>query len=187
MREQPEPPGKTPPRGRAEYPDTFPAPRLRSDRLGEWRRSTVASCLPRPRRLSPPRSALPKRMALIASWSECSPPESPARHPTPILTPTKPSTSAEGQATFLLGDRELAVEPGSVVVVPRGMPHTVRNSGEDAVRGLIIISPGDAEHVFIPVDAGKAARLRAGVVRRLRGNEPDGRNAASGPPPPCMG
>ena len=60
----------------------------------------------------------------------------------------------DGEATFLLGDRELSVEPGSLVVVPRGMPHTVWNSGEDPVRGLIIISPGDADHLFVPVDAG---------------------------------
>ena len=59
----------------------------------------------------------------------------------------------EGEATFLLGDRELSVEPGSLVVVPRGMPHTVWNSGETGTR-LIIISPGDADHLFVPVDAG---------------------------------
>ena len=60
----------------------------------------------------------------------------------------------EGEATFLLGDRELSVAPGSLVVVPRGMPHTVWNSGDDAVRGLIIISPGDADHLFVPADPG---------------------------------
>jgi mannose-6-phosphate isomerase-like protein (cupin superfamily) len=64
----------------------------------------------------------------------------------------------EGEATFLLGDREMAVEPGSLVFVPRGTPHTVWNSGEEPVRGLIVISPGNAEHVFLPVDgAGPAA------------------------------
>ena len=60
----------------------------------------------------------------------------------------------EGEATFLLGDQEWSAEPGSLVVVPRGMPHTVWNSGVNAVRGLIIISPGDADHLFVPVDAG---------------------------------
>ena len=60
---------------------------------------------------------------------------------------------AEGDATFLLGDREVTVGAGGLVFVPRGAAHTVWNSGETPVRGLIIISPGDAEHSFVPVDA----------------------------------
>jgi mannose-6-phosphate isomerase-like protein (cupin superfamily) len=58
---------------------------------------------------------------------------------------------ASGEATFRLGDREIPVEAGTMVFVPRGKPHTVWNSGDNPVRGLIIISPGDAEHVFEPV------------------------------------
>jgi len=60
---------------------------------------------------------------------------------------------AEGDATFLLGDREMTVRAGGFVFVPRGTAHTVWNAGETAVRGLLIISPGDAEHSFVPVDA----------------------------------
>jgi hypothetical protein len=33
------------------------------------------------------------------------------------------------------------------------MPHTAWNSGDDPMLGLIVISPGDAEHVFAPVEA----------------------------------
>jgi mannose-6-phosphate isomerase-like protein (cupin superfamily) len=58
---------------------------------------------------------------------------------------------AEGEAMFLLGDREVEVRSGGLVFVPRGMPHTVWNSGDRPVRGLIVISPGDAEHEFVPV------------------------------------
>ena len=61
---------------------------------------------------------------------------------------------AEGDATFLLGDREVSVTSGGLVFVPRGTAHTVWNSGDGPVRGLIVISPGDAEHSFVPVDAG---------------------------------
>ena len=61
---------------------------------------------------------------------------------------------AEGDVTFLLGDREVAVTTGGLVFVPRGTAHTVWNSGLVPVRGLIVISPGDAEHSFVPVDAG---------------------------------
>ena len=59
---------------------------------------------------------------------------------------------AEGEATFLLGDRELPLGAGSLVFVPRGTAHTVWNSGDGPVRGLIVISPGDAEHLFVPVE-----------------------------------
>jgi len=60
---------------------------------------------------------------------------------------------AEGNATFLLGDREVQASGGDLVFVPRGQAHTVWNSGDSPVRGLIVISPGDAEHSFVPVDA----------------------------------
>jgi mannose-6-phosphate isomerase-like protein (cupin superfamily) len=59
---------------------------------------------------------------------------------------------ADGQATFVLGDREIAVETGGMVFVPRGVQHTVLNTGDRPIRGLILISPGDAEHEFVPVD-----------------------------------
>ena len=60
----------------------------------------------------------------------------------------------DGDATFLLGDREVPVTAGGLVFVPRGSAHTVWNSGDRPVRGLILISPGTAEHEFVPVDAG---------------------------------
>jgi len=59
---------------------------------------------------------------------------------------------AEGDATFLLGDREVPVTSGGLVFVPRGTAHTVWNAGDGPLRGLILISPGDAEHSFVPVD-----------------------------------
>jgi mannose-6-phosphate isomerase-like protein (cupin superfamily) len=61
---------------------------------------------------------------------------------------------ADGDATFRLGDREVPVTAGGLVFVPRGTAHTVSNSGDRPVRGLILISPGTAEHEFVPVDAG---------------------------------
>jgi mannose-6-phosphate isomerase-like protein (cupin superfamily) len=59
---------------------------------------------------------------------------------------------AAGNAGFLLGDREINVTAGGLVFVPRGMPHTAWNSGDGPMLGLIVISPGDAEHVFEPAD-----------------------------------
>jgi mannose-6-phosphate isomerase-like protein (cupin superfamily) len=61
---------------------------------------------------------------------------------------------AEGDATFQLGDRQVPATAGCLVFVPRGMPHTVWNSGEGPLRGVIIVSPGSAEHEFVPVEAG---------------------------------
>ncbi len=60
---------------------------------------------------------------------------------------------AGGQGTFLLGDREVSAGTGDFVFIPRGMPHTAWNSGDGALLGLILISPGDAEHVFEPAGA----------------------------------
>jgi len=60
---------------------------------------------------------------------------------------------AAGEAKFLLGDREVRVTAGGFVFVPRGTPHTAWNSGDDPMLGLIVISPGGAEHVFAPVEA----------------------------------
>jgi mannose-6-phosphate isomerase-like protein (cupin superfamily) len=82
----------------------------------------------------------------------------PPGHPAPPLH-VHPHTDeafyvADGDATFQLGDREVPVTAGALVFVPRGMPHTVWNSGDRPVRGLILISPGDAEHMFVPADAG---------------------------------
>jgi mannose-6-phosphate isomerase-like protein (cupin superfamily) len=59
---------------------------------------------------------------------------------------------ASGEATFLLGDREVLMTSGSLVFVPMGVVHTVWNSGTDPLHGLILISPGDHEHVFLPVE-----------------------------------
>jgi mannose-6-phosphate isomerase-like protein (cupin superfamily) len=61
---------------------------------------------------------------------------------------------ADGDATFQLGDSELELSAGALVIVPSGAAHTVWNSGDRPVRGLIVISPGNVEHEFIPVEPG---------------------------------
>jgi mannose-6-phosphate isomerase-like protein (cupin superfamily) len=82
------------------------------------------------------------------------PPGEPA--PPAHIHPTTDETFylASGEATFLLGDRKVRMTSGSLVFVPRGVAHTVWNSGSDPVRGLIVISPGDREHVVLPVENG---------------------------------
>jgi len=82
----------------------------------------------------------------------------PPDHPAPPLH-VHPHTDeafyvADGEATFRLGDRDVRVTAGALVFVPRGLAHTVWNSGDGPVRGLIIVSPGAAEHVLLPVEPG---------------------------------
>ena len=66
----------------------------------------------------------------------------------------------DGAYVVLLGTvprgraRAFMLGAGSLVFVPRGTAHTVRNSSDGPIRGLILISPGDAEHLFVPVEAG---------------------------------
>jgi mannose-6-phosphate isomerase-like protein (cupin superfamily) len=61
---------------------------------------------------------------------------------------------ASGEATFRLGGRDIRLTAGSFVFVPRGVTHTVWNSGTDPLRGLIVISPGGREHIVQPVESG---------------------------------
>src|SRR3712207_2017017 len=58
---------------------------------------------------------------------------------------------AEGELTFQLGDREVVAGAGAFVFVPRGVVHTARNSGSGPMRGLLLLSPGSAEHILQPV------------------------------------
>lgn len=57
---------------------------------------------------------------------------------------------AEGEATVQIEDREVVAGPGTFVFVPKGVVHTAWNSGQSDLRGLIVISPGGAEHLFEP-------------------------------------
>ena len=58
---------------------------------------------------------------------------------------------AEGELRFVFPDREVTAGPGTFVFVPRGVVHTVHVI--EPLRGLLIYSPGDAEHITQPVDA----------------------------------
>jgi mannose-6-phosphate isomerase-like protein (cupin superfamily) len=78
----------------------------------------------------------------------------PAAHPAPDFH-VHPHTDeafyvANGEITCLLADREIKVPAGGFVFIPRGTPHTAWNSGDAPMLGMIVISPGGAEHVFEP-------------------------------------
>ena len=48
----------------------------------------------------------------------------------------------EGSGVFLLEDREVAMSAGIVLVAPEGVPHGIRNTGEERLVVLAILAPG---------------------------------------------
>lgn len=54
----------------------------------------------------------------------------------------------EGELTFQLGDREVAMAAGSFVLVPRGVRHTFANPSAQAARYLVLFSPPGFERFF---------------------------------------
>jgi|SRR5829696_951677 len=55
----------------------------------------------------------------------------------------------DGEITFVFPDREVVAGPGSFVFIPRTVEHTAYIS--KPLRGLLIYSPGDPEHITEPV------------------------------------
>ena len=47
-----------------------------------------------------------------------------------------------GTGVFLLEDREIAMEAGVMLVAPEGVPHGIRNTGEERLVVLAILAPG---------------------------------------------
>jgi quercetin dioxygenase-like cupin family protein len=47
----------------------------------------------------------------------------------------------EGEGVFLLEGRELPMKTGDLLVAPDGVPHGVRNTGEDRLLVLLILAP----------------------------------------------
>ena len=50
-----------------------------------------------------------------------------------------------GTGRFLLADRELAMEPGLMLVAPSGVPHGIRNDGDEKLVVLAILAPGPGQ------------------------------------------
>ena len=46
-----------------------------------------------------------------------------------------------GRGVFLLEQREIDMEPGVMLVAPEGVPHGIRNTGDDRLVVLAILTP----------------------------------------------
>jgi quercetin dioxygenase-like cupin family protein len=46
-----------------------------------------------------------------------------------------------GRGRFLLSDRELDMEAGTMLVAPEGVPHGIRNNGEERLVVLAMLAP----------------------------------------------
>lgn len=46
-----------------------------------------------------------------------------------------------GSGTFLLPDRDIAMEPGVMLIAPAGVPHGIRNTGSERLLVLAVLAP----------------------------------------------
>lgn len=57
----------------------------------------------------------------------------------------------EGNLVFDIGTKEIKAGPGSLLNLPREMPHCFRNAGKTKARVLLTISPAGLEEFFVQV------------------------------------
>src|SRR5215213_6866323 len=60
----------------------------------------------------------------------------------------------DGDATFLLGDREVPVTAGGLGCVPQGTADTVWTAGDRPLRGLARSAPRGGEYELDPMETG---------------------------------
>lgn len=53
-----------------------------------------------------------------------------------------------GTLAFRVGDEAREAGPGAVAHIPRGVPHTFANPGDDPARALVIVTPAGFEAYF---------------------------------------
>jgi oxalate decarboxylase/phosphoglucose isomerase-like protein (cupin superfamily) len=76
---------------------------------------------------------------------------------------------AEGEFTFYVEGadgavRRLAGGPGTVMPIPSGREHTIRNESPDPARALVVYSPGTAMEAFARAAAALAAAGRPAMA-----------------------
>jgi quercetin dioxygenase-like cupin family protein len=66
----------------------------------------------------------------------------------------------QGRLTFRVGDAYFTSLPGAAVVAPRGTPHAYSNQSGEAVRVLMVCTPGDGSPHASEVVGPPLARYR---------------------------
>lgn len=59
----------------------------------------------------------------------------------------------EGRFRFVAGEGDMTVGAGTTLMIPRGLPHTFKNTGEAAGRLLIVLTPPYSDGFFDEVEA----------------------------------
>lgn len=59
-----------------------------------------------------------------------------------------------GKVGATIGQRELAIEAGGLLLLPRGVPHSLWNAGDGEARLLDIYTPSGFEQVFAAMGVG---------------------------------
>lgn len=70
---------------------------------------------------------------------------------TPLHTHTREEEAfyvLSGRLAVWMDDRETVAEPGTFLLIPRGMPHAARRLSETPVRMLTLISPAGLQEFF---------------------------------------
>lgn len=65
----------------------------------------------------------------------------------------------DGRGLFVVGETQRELQRGDLVVVPRGVPHTLAPQGAEPLRMLVLVSPAGLERFFVEVEQ----RERAGI------------------------
>lgn len=83
----------------------------------------------------------------------------------------------QGTLAVQVGDRALNVSAGDFVHMPRGVPHSFKNTGEDTAKLLMVATPAGVENYFAEVffpaaDVADIPRIAEAVIARAMTTAP---------------
>jgi mannose-6-phosphate isomerase-like protein (cupin superfamily) len=118
--------------------------------------------------------------APIAVWEELAPPG----YAPPLHVHTREDEIfrvLDGEFTMWCRGKLFCARPGAVIALPRGEPHTFKNTGGTPGRLLIMVTPGGVEGFFrevdkralrLPVDMAEIVKAAAGFGLEILGPNP---------------
>ena len=63
----------------------------------------------------------------------------------------------KGRGILWIGDRKLELRPGSIVTIPRGVPHSFTNQSQEPAVAYVMFNPAFDGKDFVPVTVSKEA------------------------------